>query len=129
MNRLILTSFVLLNSILTFSQNFTNSWIDYGKQYYKFQITEEGIYRIGVNELLGAGIPTGAIDPQGIQLYFRGEEQYIYVEGEADGVLDAGDYIEFYGLGNDGWLDTVLYSDPEWHANDNYSLYTNDVNR
>ena len=57
-------------------------------------------------------------------MYFRGEEQYIYVEGEADGVLDAGDYIEFYGLGNDGWLDTVLYSDPEWHANDNYSLYT-----
>ena len=107
MNRLIIIYLIIQIPALTFCQPFTNGWIDYSKQYYKVQITEEGIYRIEVNELLNAGIPTGSINPQGIQLFFQGVEQYIYVEGEGNGVFDAGEYIEFYGKGNDGWLDRV----------------------
>nr|WP_210466037.1 C25 family cysteine peptidase [Rufibacter roseolus] len=47
------------------------------------------------------------------------------MEGEADGSLDAGDFIEFYGEKNDGALDRELYKDPSAnHINPYYSLYT-----
>lgn len=36
---------------------------------------------------MNAGIPIGNIDPRGIQLFGRGKEVPLYIQGEADSVL------------------------------------------
>lgn len=106
-----------------FGQSFTNDWIDYSKKYYKFKIGENGIYRITFNDLNSANFPLST-NPQTFQLFFKGQEQYIYIEGEDDGSFDSPDYIEFYGEANDGWMDTSLFDSANWHTNPNYSFFS-----
>ena len=67
------------------------------------------MYHITQPKLQRAGVPVGQLDPRSIQLFHRGIEQAIIVAGEADGRFDAGDYLEFYGRGNDGLADSALY--------------------
>ncbi|MDN5292255.1 MAG: hypothetical protein PWQ06_2494, partial [Anaerophaga sp.] len=105
-----------------FSQE--NSWIDYNKQYYKIYVSSDGIYRITYPELLAAGIPVNVIDPRGIQLFYRGEEQYIYIKGESStGIFDPNGYIEFYGKRNRGDDDLDFFDDPANQVNPDYSFY------
>jgi hypothetical protein len=86
-----------------------NDWIDYDpdRRYLKVNITEDGIYRISTSSLstamTGVGVDINDVDPRSIQVFGRGEEQYIHVEGQSDGSFDSGDYIEFYGESNDDW--------------------------
>ena len=86
-----------------------NEWIDYGQPYYKIPIAKAGLYRITQPQLQRAGISTDQIDPRTIQLFHRGVEQAITVTGEANRRFDTGDYLEFYGRGNDGLADSALY--------------------
>ena len=51
-------------------------------------------------DLAAAGLPAGT-DPRRLRLFAGGVEQAIRVNGEADGTLDSGDSLEFYGLGLD----------------------------
>src|SRR6056297_3586777 len=87
------------------AQPFGNEWINYDQRYYKFPVSEEGVYRINYNALAAAGIPLGSIDPRSIQMYNREQEVPIYVKGEEDGSFGLTDHIELYVRGNDGWLD------------------------
>ena len=122
----ILVTILLFCPCILFGQSFTNDWIDYNKQYYKFKVYEDGIYRIDYSALVDAGIPVSSISPQQFQIFYKGEEQYIYVDGTGplDSIFSPGEFIEFYGERNTGWLDTSWYAFPDWHANPNVSLYT-----
>lgn len=84
-------------------------WAEPGRMYFKIPVAADGIYRVTFEQLTQAGFPAGTSDPAFIQLYHRGLEQAIYVEGEADNVFNAGDYIEFYGRRNDGRSDAPLF--------------------
>lgn len=84
---------------------------------------KDGLYRVSFQELQDAGFPV-TDDPRRIQLFHRGKEQAIHVEGEDDGVLDPHDYIEFYGRRNDGALDSSLYADPSYQPHRYYNLYS-----
>lgn len=110
-----------------FSQLFTNSWINYSQPYYKFKITETGIFRIDSLTLVNAGIPLSTINPQNIQLFARGAEIPIYIKGEGDGVFNSSDFIEFYGEGNDGWFDESLYGGAVNHPSPHYSLFNDTI--
>ncbi|GGK56965.1 C25 family cysteine peptidase [Rufibacter glacialis] len=100
-----------------------NEWINYSQKYYKIKVPTTGIYRLNSAYLQAAGI--SGVDPRNFQLYRRGQEVSIHVEGEADGSFDANDFIEFYGEQNDGAMDRELYKDPAAnHINPHYSLYT-----
>ncbi len=58
---------------------------------YKMSVTHDGLYRLtDLRTLQGS-------DPRNLQVFNRGEEIPVSVHGEADGVFDPGDYIEFYG--------------------------------
>jgi hypothetical protein len=103
------------------AQPYGNEWINYGQSYYKVYVHEDGIYRIPYTALANAGI-TG-VDPHYFQLFFRGQEQYIYVHGENNGTFYTNGYIEFYGRRNDGELDNALYDTPSSQANTQYSLF------
>lgn len=109
-------------SYISFAQ-FGNEWINYDLTYYKFQIGEEGIYKVTYETLDSLGLPVTTLNPKNIQLYAKGEEVAIYVSGEADNSFDPGDFIEFYAIGNDGWLDKILYKNSHEQTNPNYSLY------
>ena len=72
-------------------------WINFNQQYYKIPVAEDGIYRITYTELQNAGIPVNTINPRRIQIFHRGQEMGINVEGQDDDQLNPGDFIEFYG--------------------------------
>lgn len=122
--------FVIVFTIISpflFAQSFNNSWINYNQQYYKFKIAETGIYRIDSATLFNAGIPLNTINPRNFQLFARGQQIPIYIEGENDGVFNTTDFIEFYAKHNDGWLDEVLYGSVANQPNPYYSLTTDTI--
>ena len=98
-------------------------WITYAQSYFKIPIAENGLYRITATELTQAGVPVGQINPATLQLFHRGIEQAIYVEGEADGRFDPTDFLEFYGQRNDGTPDSLLYRPHSAQPHRHYSLF------
>lgn len=115
------------------AQPYGHEWIDFSNPNptFKFPITAAGIYRLDYNTLNTAlqqeGIAIANVDPRTIQVFARGEQLPVYIEGEADGVFDAGDFIELYAYGNDGQIDAALYADPAHQPNKYYSLYNDTI--
>jgi hypothetical protein len=119
----IFLNFILLQN--TFAQRKPgNEWINYTQTYYKFKVVQNGIYRLGYADLQNAGMPVSSINPNNLQLFYRGVEVPIYVSSGSKSNFGASDYIEFYGQGNDGALDSVLYLNPADDINKSYSMYT-----
>ncbi len=119
---------VFLNASYSFSQSYWNEWINFSQKYYKIPVSQNGIYRLDSLTLSNAGISLTSLDARSLQLFFRGIEQPIYIKGEADGIFNAADYLEFYGKKNDGTLDSVLYkgdlyNKPVRQPNPYYSLF------
>jgi hypothetical protein len=100
-----------------------NEWIDFNQPYFKIPVAKEGVYRLNYSDLQAVGFPVGD-DPKRFQLYHRGKEQAILVEGEGDLQFDPGDFIEFYGEQNDGTLDQQLYKQPSFQPHNYYNLYS-----
>src|SRR5436305_582948 len=97
-----------LKSFIGFSQAYENSWINYGQDYYKIKVWNDGIYRISSSGFTSASIDISNWDITKIQIYHNGTEQYIYIyDSDHNGKIDnSSDYIEFYGQRNDGTFDT-----------------------
>ncbi len=105
------------------AQTFGNEWINYHQQYFKFKITQKGIYQISFNDLKTAGFPAN-INPEKIQLFRLGQEQAIFIKGGEDKIFNETDFIEFYAEGNDGKLDSLLYTPTQAQPHQYYSLYS-----
>ncbi len=75
MKKLLLIFFIFI-SASAFAQPYTNSWIDYSKTYYKFNVGKTGLYRISQSTLNAAGL--GAIPAEQFQLWRNGEEVGLY---------------------------------------------------
>ena len=91
---------------------------------WKLSVNQEGIIRVGREQLLFAGVPVDAISTFDAHLYNRGHETPIYFEGETDGHFDEFDYIEFWGVPNRQTfqhLNPVMYTDP-WSDDNIYWL-------
>ncbi|MFZ6012378.1 MAG: C25 family cysteine peptidase, partial [Bacteroidota bacterium] len=101
-----------------------NEWIIPSQAYFKIPVAKDGLYKVTYADLQAAGFPVGAADPTRFQLFHRGVEQAIYVEGESDAQFDASDFIEFYGRKNDGTLDKELYQPTTAHPHTYYNLYS-----
>jgi hypothetical protein len=100
-----------------------NEWIDFNQAYFKIPVAKEGIYKLTYSDLVAAGFPVSGTDATKIQLFHRGTEQPVFVEGEGDLQLDPTDFIEFYGRGNDGTLDAELYKPSSSQPHQYYNLY------
>ncbi|MEO6819276.1 MAG: C25 family cysteine peptidase [Ginsengibacter sp.] len=103
------------------SQPATNSWIKYGQPYYKFTLGQDGLYHLNKSVLNQAGL--GNIPVEQFQLWRNGEQQILYTS-IISGSLGTNDYIEFWGLKNDGKTDSKLYLKPDYQLSDHYSLQT-----
>jgi hypothetical protein len=99
---------------------FGNEWIQSQQTYYKFQLTEDGIYRIPLQHLIQSGIPAQSIAANEWQLFHMGQEIPIHVQ-QTGGQLD---YIEFYGQKNRASLDYGLHADSSFLFNPDKSLIT-----
>ena len=126
--RLLTLILLLFNFLLATAQPYGNEWINFSQKYYAFQVYEEGIYRIDYNTINAAGISVGTISSANFQLFGREKEVAIYVNDGGDGLIDPGDYIEFYANKNDSWLDSLVYTSPTYVSNPRYSLYNDTIN-
>lgn len=130
MKRLLLIG-LLVNALMTSGQPFHNEWVVHSQPYFKFDITQEGVYRISYQVLSDAlaanGFNLATVDPRNFQVFARGQEQHIYVGGEDDGNFDLNDFIEFYARGNDGEFDTPIYDVPSNHGNPYYSTFNDTI--
>jgi hypothetical protein len=108
---------------LSKGQDYGNEWIHQDQEYFKIQVIQTGIYHITYSDLSVAGVLSENPDPRYFQLFHRGEEVSIQVAGEEDGSFDPSDYIEFYGVRNDGAGDIPLY-EPNTQPHPYYSLFS-----
>ena len=88
--------------------------------WYKIGVQGDGVYQLSYSFLQNIGMDMTAVNPQNIRIYGNGGgmlpelnstarpdvlvENAIHVQGESDGVFDAGDYVLFYGKGPQTWV-------------------------
>jgi hypothetical protein len=106
--------------------------------WFKFSVSETGIYKITYNDLVSAGLNPAGINPQHLRLYGNGGgmlpepnsefrhddlvENAIMVVGEEDGVFGQQDYILFYGQSPHEWKYSATSPAFE-HVNNIYDDY------
>jgi hypothetical protein len=71
-----------------------SEWIDYGKEYFKIKVGEDGIYRVNKTVLEANGYWKSGMDVSKIVLYNFGKQVPIYISSPS---FSSGDYIIFYG--------------------------------
>jgi len=103
------------------SVSYGNEWIDNGKQYYKFHISEDGIYRIPAQQLSDAGVDLNSVRGSDFQIFSYGKQIPIYTSTESN--FSSTDYIEFYGKKNKSHLDSFLFRNKSDLFNEEYSLF------
>ena len=119
MKKTLFSAVLLLLAVVGYAQ-LNNSWIDYSKTYYKFRLANDTLCRINQSALPAAIAGTPA---QNFQLWRNGQEVRLYTS-VATGPLAASDYIEFWGLMNDGKPDKGLYRNADYQLSEKYSLET-----
>ncbi|ELR68939.1 hypothetical protein C900_05632 [Fulvivirga imtechensis AK7] len=124
MRRIRYSLFFLLIAIAGHAQNYGNEWVDNNKQYYKIPVAQDGFYRISYADLVSAGFPVNSVDPRRLQIFHRGQEQAIHVQGQGDAVFNTSDFIEFYGRKNDGTSDSDLYQPADAQPHQYYNIYS-----
>ena len=107
--RLFILGFLYFFTTNLVGQNYGNEWINYSQKHYRISIPQTGIYRINYSTLIASGIPLSTINPKNFQLFIKGEEQYITINGETDNVFNTTDYIEFYAEKNNASFDSIAY--------------------
>ena len=115
------TILLLLGTLGLCAQNYNNEWIDFSKTYYKFKVGATGLYRIPQSVLLAAGL--GSVPAETFQLFRNGKEVPVYTSVPT-GPLGGSDYIEFWGLVNDGVPDQPLYRNAAYQHSKKLSLQT-----
>lgn len=84
--KLLVVICIFIFSSFAFAQPYGNEWINFSQNYYKIKIAKEGVYRIDYATLALAGIPVNTINPKNLQLFNKGKEQAIFINGESDNV-------------------------------------------
>lgn len=104
-----------------------NEWINTGKDYYKFPIAADGLYRITYETLFNSGFPVQNVEAAYFQIFYLGKEIAIYTS--QSGIFKTGDFIEFTGNRIKGEIDRFLYDNGEKQMlNPDYSLFNDTIN-
>ena len=131
MNKLILSTFIMFFTFsVSYSQMTENGqtlygyeWINYDQTYIKMTVEQDGVYRVGKDELVAAGLPSNNIGISELKLFHNGQLVPIFVSG--NGLFQGGDFIEFYGKKNRGEIDRFLFENAEIEQfNPDYSMFS-----
>jgi hypothetical protein len=112
---------ILMLSGLAVHAQYNNEWIDYNKTYFKFPVGKTRLYRIPQASLQTIGL--GSTPVEQFQLWRNGKEVPLFTS-VVSGPMGGTDYIEFWGVMNDGKSDKNLYRDPAFQLSDKWSLET-----
>ncbi|HLP51748.1 MAG TPA: C25 family cysteine peptidase [Chitinophagales bacterium] len=103
-----------------------NEWVDATRPHYKFTSRFTAIHRISYNALL-AHIPNlQLISKNSFVLFRNGKALPIYISGTGT-TMTSNDYIEFYGIGNTGDIDSLFYRTADDQINPDISLFTDEA--
>ena len=94
---------------------YTNEWIAYDQPYVKLKVSQKGVYKVPFSAL-PAGFPVS--QPEKLQLWHRGRQVAI--------LSVANNEILFYGVPNDGAIDSLLYRPMSSRLNPYTSLYSDE---
>lgn len=94
---------------------YTNNWISYGKPYVKIGVTQKGIHTVPLTSL-PTGFPIN--QPEKLQLWHRGKQINILSTTNGE--------IVFYGVPNDGSIDSLLYRPMSSRMNPYTSIYSDE---
>ena len=111
-----------LFSFFVSAQTYNNEWINYNQRYYKIPIFKSGLYKITYQDLQLAGLPLSSIQPDNFQVYQKGVELPLYVEGAADGIFNNQDFFIFYAEKNTCKDDSSLYYYGSFLSNPYHSI-------
>ena len=123
---------LLLKANDSFSQTSANSgvneakehWIQMGQDYWIIPVVDKGIYRISADELIKKGFPSleDTLNFQ-FELFSLGVPITIFIHHEKDN--GAASYLEFYGEGDEGKSDDLLFKEEKSsRLNPLFSLFT-----
>ncbi|OWY23793.1 hypothetical protein C7N43_13420 [Sphingobacteriales bacterium UPWRP_1] len=98
--------------------NYGNEWIDYTQPHYKIKVVNQSLYRIPYSVLEANGLPMNGSQ---LKMFCMGQEVPLYVSNS--GEMGPNDYVEFYGVPNDGSYDTRLFDKQKWQLNPYQSLF------
>lgn len=122
--------FAALFSTLAAQSPYNNTWFLSApdRPFVKLLVNKDAIYQLTADELLAQGHDFSQIQPDSIQVFYRGAEIPLTVEKDPDGRFAS---LTFYGRRNDGRLEQAMYRDysfwrpkPENQPNPNFSLYS-----
>lgn len=116
--------FALFIGFSVYSQRFGNEWIDYSKTYIKFTVDKNGIYRIKKSDLLEVSYPVSGKLLRNYKLFFRGIEIPTIKSGNLNAEIQENDFIEFFGIKNDGKLEEELFVEKNKQPHNFEALYT-----
>lgn len=102
------------------AQPYSNSWIHYSNTYYKFRVTDAGIYRISKSQLDAIGM--GSVSGNQFAIFREGQEVPLYTS--ATGTFGSSDFIEFYASRADGKVDVPLYPEAFFQPNEDVNLFS-----
>ncbi len=108
------------------AQNYGNEWINFSQQYFKFPIYKEGIYRID-SATLSNYFNLNSLNPKNFQLFIKGKEKTLFINGENDNKINTGDYIEFYASPDMGEIDSLLYTGVKYLPNKYAPLFNDTI--
>ncbi len=127
-NRILFFKFILVGFFCmgfnVYAQQLGFEWIRKYQPYYKFKITQQGLYRIDSAGLAASGISLINVDPKRFQVFRNGIEQAIFIKGQSDGVFNSTDFLELVAEPNDGKLDQELYRTPIEQPHNLRSLFS-----
>lgn len=112
-------------------------------KWHKLKVTSNGVYKIDRNLFAAMGFNVNSVDPRNIRIFGNEGgmlpqslatprpaliETAIFVQGEADGSFNEGDYILFYATGADGYSYDVKHSvfryEKNLYSDENYYFIT-----
>lgn len=89
--------------------DYMNGWYNFNQNYIKVLLSKNGAYRVSLADLTAAGVSNlGSLNPDNLQVFYRGEEVPAYVEKNGTELS----FFEFYGKKNDGHIDSLMYRSP-----------------
>jgi len=118
--------FVIFIFSISFGQRYGNEWINHSQTYFKFPLVTEGVYRID-STTLSQYFNLNSINPKNFQVFLKGKEQFVFINGEIDDKINNGDFIEFYANPHAGEVDSMIYKNIKYIPNPYLPLFNDTV--